>query len=271
MARIKVGKLGCLGFILGFMRPAHQPIVVTIAGSDSGGEAGVQGDLQTFFRLGVHGTTAITCLTAQNPGKISRVEACPPVMLRAQLQVVAAHFKLGAAKTGMLFNAAIVGEVARFIRRHPELPLVVDPVLVSTSGRRLLQTDGVQALQKELLPLAAIVTPNLDEAELLTGRKIRTLEDLRAAARAIHHTFGCDALVKGGHLPGTRQAVDFFHGRDGEWMLAAPRIKVAGLHGTGCAYSAAITAWLARGKSRLAAVTLAKEEITRRIDEVRRG
>jgi hydroxymethylpyrimidine/phosphomethylpyrimidine kinase len=247
------------------MYPPNTPVALTIAGSDSGGDAGIQADLKTFAALKVHGTTAITCLTAQNPCKISRLEPCPPIMVRAQLEAIAAHFEPVAAKTGMLYSAAIIREVARFFKRHPRIPLVVDPVMVSTSGRRLLQIEDVETLKKELLPLAAIVTPNLAEAEILAGVRIRSLEQMRAAAGVIYRTFGCAALVKGGHLPEAGEAVDFFHGPEGEWMLSAPRAAKTGLHGTGCTYSAAVTAWLARGKSRITSVGLAKQYITRAI------
>jgi hydroxymethylpyrimidine/phosphomethylpyrimidine kinase len=251
------------------VRQLNIPVALTIAGSDSGGEAGIQADLQTFACLRVHGVTAITCLTAQNPGKISRLEPCPPKMVRAQLEAIASHFTPAAAKTGMLFSAAIVREVALFFKRLPGIPLVVDPVMVSTSGRRLLQVEGIEALKEQLLPLAAIVTPNLAEAEILIGRKIRSLAQLRTAAGTIYQNFGCAALVKGGHLPGAGGAVDFFHGREGEWMLSSPRAAKVALHGTGCVYSAAITAWLARGKSRIRSVGLGKHYITRRIYEMR--
>jgi len=249
------------------MLPKNTPTALTIAGSDSGGEAGIQADLQTFARLQVHGATAITCLTAQNPGHIFRLLPCPPAMVRAQLEAVEAAYDPAAAKTGMLYSAGIVREVAQFFRRHLEIPLVVDPVMVSTSGRRLLQPDGVEALKKHLLPLTAIVTPNLAEAEVLIDTKIETPEELRAAARIIFRQFGCGALVKGGHLPGDGPAMDFYHGPDGEWMLTSPRIESGGLHGTGCTYSAAIAAWLARGKPRIKALELAKNEITHRIQE----
>ena len=245
------------------------PIALTIAGSDSGGEAGIQADLKTFAILKVHGVTAITCLTAQAPGKISRLEPCPPIMVRSQLESIASHFAPAAAKTGMLFSAAIVREVALFFERNPRIPLVVDPVMVSTSGRCLLRPDGIESLKTRLLPLAAIVTPNLSEAEILIGKKIRSLRQLRAAAEAIYQSFGCAALVKGGHLPEAGAAVDFFHGPEGEWMLSSPRASNVALHGTGCTYSAAITAWLARGKSHIRSVELAKNYITRKIYETR--
>jgi hydroxymethylpyrimidine kinase/phosphomethylpyrimidine kinase len=247
------------------MRTPVTPVALTIAGSDSGGEAGLQADLRTFALLKVHGTCAITCVTAQNRNTVARLEPCSPRMVRAQLETVAAAFPIAAAKTGMLFSAAIVREVAAFFQRARAVPLVVDPVLISTSGRRLLQTAGVAMLQRTLLPLAALVTPNIAEAEILSGEKIATLEEMRAAARLIRERFGCATLVKGGHLPWTREAVDFLCSGEGEWMLSAPRAKVKGLHGTGCTYSAAITAWLAHGRSMEQAVKLAKDHITRTI------
>jgi hydroxymethylpyrimidine kinase/phosphomethylpyrimidine kinase len=190
-------------------------------------------------------------------------------MVRAQLEAVAAEFPLAAAKTGMLYSAAIVREVAAFFRQAPGLPLVVDPVVISTSGRELLQREGVKALQRDLLPLAKVATPNVAEAEVLTRTKIATVEDLRGAARRIRELFGCAALVKGGHLPGTTAAVDFLCSDDGEWLLSAPRARGLALHGTGCTYSAAIAAWLARGKSLVRSVELAKNHITRVIYSAR--
>ncbi|MGA2544684.1 MAG: bifunctional hydroxymethylpyrimidine kinase/phosphomethylpyrimidine kinase [Verrucomicrobiota bacterium] len=240
----------------------HQPVALTIAGSDSGGGAGLQADLKTFAALGVHGASAITCITAQNPGGISRLEPCAPKMVRAQIEAVFAWSPPAAAKTGLLYSAAIVGEVARFFRQRRGVPLVVDPVMIATSGRRLLQRDAVGRLRRELLPLAALVTPNLSEAEVLIGKSIRTPEELRAAARIIYQSYGCAALVKGGHLAGGDRAVDFLCGAEGEWMLSAPRVKKVSLHGAGCRYSAAITAWLARGKPLRESVELAKTHIT---------
>lgn len=251
------------------MRAPDTPVALTIAGSDSGGEAGLQADLKTFTSLKVHGVCAITCVTAQNRRSVSRLDPCSPGMVRAQLEAVAAQSPPSAAKTGMLFSAAIVREVAAFLKRSPVLPLVVDPVILSTSGRRLLQAAGLAALQRELFPLAALVTPNLMEAEVLAGQKITSPQDLRTAAATIHRKFGCAALVKGGHLAGTTEAVDFLCSDDGEWMFSAPRARGVTLHGTGCVYSAAITAWLARGRSLQAAVRLAKDHITQAIFEAR--
>jgi hydroxymethylpyrimidine/phosphomethylpyrimidine kinase len=246
------------------MRP-YKPVALTIAGSDSGGEAGIQADLRTFAALKVHGTSAITCVTAQNRNAVTRLEPCSPAMVRAQMEAVAAQFPLAAAKTGMLYSAAIVREVAAFFRQARGVPLVVDPVIISTSGRRLLQRDSLKALQRELLPLAALVTPNLAEAEVLIGKKIADIEGLRGAARRIRQLFGCAALVKGGHLPGTNAALDFLCSDSGEWLLSAPRARGLALHGTGCTYSAAIAAWLARGRSIEKSVELAKNHITQEI------
>lgn len=232
----------------------------------------MQADLRTFERLGVHGVCAVTCVTAQNRDAVARVEPCSPRMARAQLEAACAGYRVGAAKTGMLYSAAIVREVAAFFKGTGRVPLVVDPVMISTSGRRLLQAAGVAALRRELLPLAALVTPNVFEAEILSGKRIGTPEELRAAARTIQRTYGCAALVKGGHLSGTRDAVDFLCSAEGEWMFSAPRAKARGLHGTGCVYSAAIAAWLARGRSLEQAVRLGKNYITKMIlDWVNRG
>lgn len=249
------------------MHAPKAPVALTIAGSDSGGDAGIQADLITFANLKVHGVTAITCLTAQNPAKVSQLAPTSPAMIRAQLESIAAHFAPRAAKTGMLYSAGIVREAVHFFFNHSYIPVIVDPVMISTSGRRLLQIDAVRVLMKNLLPLAALVTPNLAEAEILAGEKIRSLEELRKAAGTIYRKFGCAALVKGGHFPAVKEAVDFYHGPEGEWMLSSPFLFRRDLHGTGCTYSAAITAWMARGQSRIKSVELAKEYITRAIGE----
>jgi hydroxymethylpyrimidine/phosphomethylpyrimidine kinase len=241
------------------------PVALTIAGSDSGGGAGIQADLKTFAALGVHGTSAVTCLTAQNPKRVMGVHACRPPMVRRQLEAVFAELRPAAAKTGMLYSAEIIHVVAEFFRRKGSPPLVVDPVMTATSGTQLLRSKAVQILQQELLPLAAVVTPNVDEAAVLARRPLRSVEDLRAAAREICHRFHCAALVKGGHLRGLREAVDIFYDGQMELLLTAPFIRGLRLHGTGCAYSAAITAFLARGHALPTAVTKAKEHITQAI------
>jgi hydroxymethylpyrimidine/phosphomethylpyrimidine kinase len=240
------------------------PCAVTIAGSDSGGGAGIQADLKTFAALRVHGTSVITCVTAQNPRRVLGIHACSTAIVRDQLAAVFEELRPAAAKTGMLFSTPLIRAVAAFLSRH-RLPLVVDPVMVSTSGARLLKPSSVQALRAEVLPLATLMMPNLPEAELLLGRNLRSVEDLRAAARELHARHGCAALVKGGHLRGLKQAVDIFYDGREELLLAAPFIRGLSTHGTGCTYSAAVTANLARGDSLRQAVIRAKEHISQAI------
>lgn len=240
----------------------RRPIALTIAGSDSGGGAGIQADLKVFSALGVHGTTAITCLTAQNPKGVLGIQAATPKMVRLQMDAVFAELPPKAVKTGMLFSTAIIREVVRMFSGTGMPPLVVDPVMVATSGARLLKPSAIRALLDELLPLATIVTPNLDEAEILVGHPVRTIDALRAAAREIHGRFGCAALVKGGHLSDGREAVDFFNDGRTELMLSAPFIRGVSTHGTGCTYSAALAAHLALGHNLAQAVARAKETIT---------
>ena len=254
------------------------PVALTIAGSDSGGGAGIQADLKTFAALGVHGASAIACLTAQNPRRVLGLEPASPKMLRRQIQAVFEELRPGAVKTGMLFSADNVRVVATFFRnpeseiRNPKL--VVDPVMVSTSGARLLEPAAIKMLSEKLLPLATLVTPNLDEAEILTGHRPASVEEMRQAAREIHSRFGCAALVKGGHLrnstgatkprrrEGGREAVDIFFDGKTELLLSAPFVKGVRSHGTGCTYSAAICAALALGHDLPRAVEIGKRFVT---------
>ena len=217
------------------MKPSPKlPVALTIAGSDSGGGAGVQADLKTFAALGVHGTTAITCLTAQNPRQVVGIEPCSPEIVRQQIEAVFAELPPAAVKTGMLYSAGIIRVIAGLlagvaVRGH----LVVDPVMVSTSGAKLLKPSAVKRLTEELFPLAAVITPNLDETAVLLGRKPSSVEEMRAAAKALWCRYGCAVLVKGGHLAGRREAADiFFDGRT-ELLLTAPFIRGLHLHGTG--------------------------------------
>jgi len=249
-------------------------VALTIAGSDSGGGAGVLADLKMFTALGVHGTCAITCLTAQNPRGVSGIEPASPKIIRQQIEAVFAELPPAAVKTGMLFSAEIIHTVAKFFRNSKfeirNSKLVVDPVMVATSGAKLLQSAAIRALTAELFPLAAIITPNLDETEVLLGRKPVAVEEMRAAAQALWCRYGCAVLVKGGHLRGSREAVDIFFDGKTELLLTAPFIRGLHLHGTGCTYSAAIAAHLARGCALPDAVTRAKESITRAIAGSRR-
>jgi hydroxymethylpyrimidine/phosphomethylpyrimidine kinase len=253
------------------------PVALTIAGSDSGGGAGIQADLKTFAALGVHGASAIACLTAQNPRRVLGVEPASPKMLRQQIQAVFEELRPAAVKTGMLFSAENVRIVAEYFgarAARPRVPLIVDPVLISTSGARLLEPAAIKILKEKLLPLATLVTPNLDEAEILTGRKISSVEAMREAAREIHSRFGCAVLVKGGHLKNSlaatkrrsrevgREAVDIFFDGKTELLLSAPFVKGVSTHGTGCTYSAAICAALALGHDLPRAVEVGKNFIT---------
>jgi hydroxymethylpyrimidine/phosphomethylpyrimidine kinase len=242
------------------------PVALTIAGSDSGGGAGIQADLKTFAALGVHGASAIACLTAQNPRRVLGVEPCSPRMLRQQIEAVFEELKPAAVKTGMLFSPENISVVAEFFQNRKSKienrKLIVDPVMVSTSGARLLQPAAEKILRDKLLPLATLVTPNLDEAKILAGRTIATPEAMREAAREIHSRHSCAVLLKGGHLKNCREAIDIFFDGETELLLSAPYIKGVSTHGTGCTYSAAICAALALGHHLPHAVEIGKNFIT---------
>ena len=242
------------------------PVALTIAGSDSGGGAGIQADLKTFAALGVHGTSVITCITAQNPNRVYGIERCTPTIIRNQLEAVFDGIPPDAVKIGMLYSAAIIRAVADFFRNRKSPPLVIDPVMLSTSGMRLLEREAVEVLSKRLLPMAALVTPNLYEAEILSGSKIRSPGEMRYAARTIQRRFGCATLVKGGHLPDMEEAVDIYE--DGRWEMALATFYVQDVktHGTGCTFSSAIAAYLAQGYSLKTALKKAKRFITHAIE-----
>ena len=240
------------------------PVVLTVAGSDSGGGAGVQADLKVFLALEVHGACAVTCLTAQNPSRVARIQATPPSMVSAQIAVVLEGLPPSAIKTGMLCNAGIVKAASVALSRSAA-PLVVDPVMISTSGRRLLEKSALKSLEIFIIRRAALVTPNLSEAEVLLNRRIRSPEGLRQAARDLHARWGCAVLAKGGHLPGMREAIDFFYDGQQELVFSAPLLHGARTHGTGCAYSAAITAFLAHDCNLPEAIRRAKRYISQAI------
>jgi len=240
------------------------PVALTIAGSDSGGGAGIQADLKTFSALAVHGASVIACLTAQNPARVLAVEPVSPKMLLRQLQAIFQEIPPSAIKTGMLYSIENIRTVADFLKGK-EVPLVVDPVMVSTSGAMLLRPGALKCLKEKLLPLAALVTPNLAEAEILGSCKISSVEDMDGAARKIHSRFGCAVLLKGGHLPGAHRATDIFYDGKTALVLKAPLIKRVRTHGTGCVYSAAICASLAMGQDLRQSVQSGKRFITRAI------
>jgi len=229
----------------------------TIAGSDSGGGAGIQADLKTFVELGVFGLTVVTAVTAQNTREVRAAWPLPPEAVRTQIETVAEGFAIGAWKTGMLGNAATVRAVAESL---PEGAIsVIDPVMVSTSGYRLLDEDAVTDLIELLIPRAAVVTPNLPEAEVLAGMQVATLDDMAEAGRRILDLGAGAVVVKGGHLAGG-SAVDILVDRDGVTEASGRRYPYS-VHGSGCCFSAALAAYLARGMAARPAFAAAREFI----------
>ena len=244
------------------------PIALTIAGSDSSGGAGIEMDLKVFAALGVFGACAITALTAQNTVGVRGVWEAPPDSVAAQIEAVLDDLPVAAAKTGMLWSDGIVRAVADVVERRRLAQLVVDPVLAAKDGTALLSPSGIGALRERLLPLAAIVTPNIPEAEALAGMKIECEEDARRAAAKLQG-LGCSwVLLKGGHLEG-RRVTDLLLGPSGEQTLSRPRLPGGPFHGTGCALSAAIAAHLARGRAMPDAVTEARQFVQDLLTEAR--
>lgn len=235
------------------------PCALTIAGSDAGAGAGIQADLKTFAALGVYGLSAITAVTAQNTLGVRAALALPPELIEAQIDAVLEDFAPQIAKTGMLANAILIAAVAARVQ-HWGLRLVVDPVMVATSGAALLHPDAVESLRALLFPLAEVLTPNISEAEVLTGRRIETLSDMWAAARTLCESGPRHVVIKGGHR--AAEPVDVYC--DGSYCveLYAERVATPHTHGTGCTFSAAITALLARGCSVEQAVREAKHFVT---------
>lgn len=237
-------------------------VALTVAGSDSGGGAGIQTDLKAFAALGVHGTTAITAITAQNTTGVFGVVEMAPAFVAQQIDVVVTDIGVDAVKTGMLSNAGIIEAVADRMRAHQLSPIVVDPVMVAKGGDSLLRPDAVSALKRLLLPLASVVTPNLPEAAVLVGHEVRSLEEMREAARAIHDMGARAVVLKGGHLEGSPEAIDVLFDGVVFTELRAARVDTRHTHGTGCTFASAIAGGLAQGLSVAAAVAQAKELIT---------
>jgi hydroxymethylpyrimidine/phosphomethylpyrimidine kinase len=238
------------------------PRALTIAGSDSGGGAGIQADLKTFAALGVYGMTAITAITAQNTQGVRDAYDLPITLIEEQIDAVLEDIGIDAAKTGMLSSPEIIEVVAKQAQKW-QLRLVVDPVMVAKGGARLLRPEAVETLRTKLLPLAEVVTPNLPEAEVLIQQRVETIADMRAAACAIHALGPRHVVIKGGHR--VTEPVDVYF--DGVHFdeLRAERIQTPHTHGTGCTFSAAITALLARGWSVAEAVSRAKRYVTEAI------
>ncbi len=239
-------------------------IALTIAGSDSGGGAGVQADLKTFQAFGVYGTSVIVAVTAQNTAGVWAAEGVSPTLVTAQLEALAEDLPPAAVKTGMLFSAALVTRVAAALRTQRWRPYVLDPVMVSTSGDRLLAAEAESTLRTELLPLATLVTPNLREASLLTDLPVTTPEEMEIAGRALLEAGAQAALITGGHLAGT-DLVDVLVTPHGTIPHRYTRIETQATHGTGCTLSAAVTACLARGASVADAVESSHEYVQRAI------
>ena len=254
---------------LNAQRSNDPPIALSIAGSDSSAGAGIQADLKTFSALGVYGLTAVTCIVAEVPGKVSRIDPVSARIVREQIDALAKTFPIGAIKTGLLYSAEIASAVAKVLRAvytkfGARIPLVVDPVIVATSGDSLLEPAAIDAYKKELFPLATLITPNLDEAERLLATRIRDHQSMRRAGKELEKQFRTAILLKGGHLSGKR-AVDILFSDGNVTELSMRFVRGVATHGTGCTYSAAITAGLASGLSLEAAITRAKKFVTQSI------
>jgi hydroxymethylpyrimidine/phosphomethylpyrimidine kinase len=245
--------------------PMTQPVALTIAGSDSSGGAGIQADLKTFAAFGVYGATVLTALTAQNTCGVTAIADVDPAFIAAQIDAVVEDLPIAAAKTGMLSRSAVIEVVAGRLRAHPVPYLVVDPVMVAASGDVLLEPEAITSVRDQMIPLATIVTPNVHEAEILTGIKVTGVDAMREAARALVANGARAALVKGGRF-GAGDAVDIYY--DGRTLreFRARRVPVERAHGTGCTLSAALAASLALGLSLENAVGAAKRYVTRALE-----
>ena len=226
------------------------PAALTIAGSDSGGGAGIQTDLRTFNAFKVYGCSVITAITAQNPDEVRKVEVLPAEMVAAQLETVLAAFPIRFAKTGMLANASIVETTAHLVQKYG-IKLVVDPVMISTSGARLLEDSAIEAMTGKLFPAAEWITPNIPEAEFILQKKLPAADDLADGALTLYRKYQCNVVLKGGHLSGGREMSDMVCYQGKLFTLTSPAAKITGntAHGTGCTLSAAIAANLARNRS----------------------
>ena len=238
--------------------------ILTIAGSDSGGGAGIQADLKSIHANGGFGLSVITAVTAQNTREVTRAFDLPTDLIDAQIDAIFSDFDVAALKTGMLSSAENVGTVAKKLRQYSPKNIVIDPVTLSKSKYPLLKPDAIDRLKMELLPLATVVMPNVDEAELLAKCEIQTIDDAREAAKIIQR-YGCrSVLVKGGHLSGEK-STDVLYADEAFTLFEAERIETKNTHGTGCTYSAAIATHLGLGKDLVAAVQSAKDYITNAI------
>lgn len=242
-----------------------KPVALTLATSDSGGGAGIQADIKAMEAQGVFATSVLAAITAQNTRAVTAVHELPPDVVAAQIDAVAEDFPIEAAKTGMLFSSPLIETVVAGIEKHGLFPLVVDPVMVSKSGHKLLQDRAVDTVRRVLIPLATVVTPNAHEASVLADLPLRTRDDAREAARRIYALGPQAVLVKGGHIEVEDEAVDLLFDGDRFQTFSAPRIDTANTHGTGCTYASAIAANLAKGIPLAAAIGRAKQYVTEAI------
>jgi hydroxymethylpyrimidine/phosphomethylpyrimidine kinase len=239
------------------------PVALTIAGSDNSAGAGAQADLKTFTAFKVYGLTAITCIVAEVPGKVAAIQPVEPQIVAEQIRLSLEAFPVGAVKTGMLFSREIIEAICHALAELT-VPLVVDPVMIATSGDRLLKSDAIALYEQRLFPRATLATPNLDEAAALLGAPVKDLITMRLAVKELAQRYGCPFLLKGGHLRGDR-AIDLLFDGSTTHEFSAPFVPDVSTHGTGCTYSAAITAGLANGLSLVDAVGAAKEFLTRAV------
>jgi hydroxymethylpyrimidine/phosphomethylpyrimidine kinase len=237
------------------------PVALTIAGSDSSAGAGIQADLKTFSAFGVYGLTAVTCVVAETPGRVSKIEPVSPDLVREQIEVLLRSFPVVAIKTGLLFSAEIISEITRVLREHRSIPLVIDPVMVATGGDALLQKNAVEIYEQDLFPLATLLTPNLSEAAHLLRQPIDDVDTMREAGKALEKKYGTAVLLKGGHLSGS-DAIDLLFVDEKITEFSAPFSRGVSTHGTGCTYSAAITAGLAAGIALEEAIARAKKFVS---------
>jgi len=237
------------------------PVALTIAGSDCSSGAGIQADLKTFQHFQVHGLTAITCIVSETANIVRAVHPVPVEIVTDQVSLMIDAFPIAAAKTGMLFSTPIVEAMAAIFQKHPHITLVIDPVMIASTGDPLLEPDAMDAYREKLLPLATVITPNLPEAEALLGEKIPDLAALEPAARKLAALYRTNVLLKGGHLEGP-ECLDLLIENGTAHRFVSPRLAVGGSHGTGCTLSAAIAARLALGDSLPHAVAAAKDYLT---------
>jgi hydroxymethylpyrimidine/phosphomethylpyrimidine kinase len=242
--------------------------VLTIAGSDSGGGAGIQADLKTYAAIGCYGMSVITALTAQNTRGVTAIHALPPSFAVEQMQAVFTDMGADAVKIGMLYSAELIEVITEELNKHRARNIVLDPVMVAQSGDKLLQDDAIQAIKDHLMPVADVVTPNLPETEVLMSQKIETIEDMQRAARSLAQYGGRSILIKGGHLNESKSTDLLYLAEEDRFvMLEAERIETRNNHGTGCTLSSAIAAYMSRGNGIEEAVRKAKAYIQQAIQQ----